>query len=256
MSRAPAENPKAGFRSRNQGPNASFVREMFGRIAPRYDLLNHLLSMQVDRWWRRKVARRFRQVLQQPGARALDLCCGTADLALALAGVAHSTARIVGADFCHPMLERARDKLHRRSLPPLLAEANALVLPFPDDTFHLVTTGFGFRNLSDYAGGLEEMLRVLAPGGQVGILEFSRPISRLFGSLYDIYFHRLLPRIGGAVSGDSGAYRYLVRSVSEFPSPEGLAGWMREAGFVGVEFEKLTGGTACLHTGQKPKGSA
>lgn len=247
-----SEHSRVRVSSAGRGPSAAFVREMFARIAPRYDLLNHLLSMQADRWWRRKVARRFRHILRQPGARVLDLCCGTADLALALAGRAHPSARIIGADFCHPMLERAQQKLRRRGLPPLLAEANALVLPFPDSTFHLVTAAFGFRNLSDYEGGLEEILRVLAPGGEAGILEFSQPTSRLFGPLYGFYFRRVLPRIGGAVSGDAGAYRYLVRSVSDFPSPEGLASWMRAVGFAGVAFEEWTGGIACLHTGQKP----
>ncbi len=224
---------------------------MFGRIAPRYDFLNHLLSMQVDRWWRRRVARCFRHILRRPDANVLDLCCGTADLALALAAVAHPSARIVGADFCHPMLERARAKLGDGGRPPLVAEADALVLPFADRAFDLVTVAFGFRNLADYAAGLREILRVLAPGGEAGILEFSEP-DRPLRPLYNFYFRRVLPRIGGAVSGDAGAYQYLTRSVAEFPAPALLAQWMSDAGFTGVAFQKLTGGIACLHTGQRP----
>lgn len=251
-------NPPSEIRHplRGTAPGAGYVREMFARIAPRYDFLNHLLSMQADRWWRRRVARRFRHILERPGAQVLDLCCGTADLALRLAGVAHPSARILGADFCHPMLERAQEKLRRRGLPPLVAEADALVLPFADGAFDLVTTAFGFRNLADYGAGLREVFRVLAPGGEAGILEFSEPTSPIFSRLYKLYFRRVLPRIGGAVSGDAGAYQYLARSVTDFPSPEGLASWMTEVGFAGVSFQKFTGGIACLHAGQRPTGGA
>ena len=252
MKGAPSRTPSSALRTGGTAPGAAYVREMFARIAPRYDFLNHLLSLQADRWWRRTVARHFRRVLEQPEARALDLCCGTADLALSLAAVAHPSARVMGADFCHPMLERARAKLLHRSLPPLLAEADAMVLPFADSTFHLVTAAFGFRNLANYDAGLREILRVLAPGGEAGILEFSQPQSSLFGPLYSFYFRCVLPRVGGAFSGDTDAYQYLVHSVADFPSPEGLACWMREAGFAGVTFRTFTGGIACLHTGRRP----
>ena len=238
--------------ARGTAPGAAVVREMFGRIAPRYDFLNHLLSMEVDRWWRRRVARRFRHVLERPDARVLDLCCGTGDLAVALAGQAHRAARIVGADFCHPMLERACLKFDDAGLLPLLAEGDALCLPFSGGTFHLVVAAFGFRNLADYRAGLREIFRVLSPGGELGILEFSEADPGLFGWLYRFYFRRLLPGIGGLVSGDSGAYRYLRSSVADFPSPETLAGWMKEAGFAEVGFRKLTRGIAYLHTGRRP----
>lgn len=226
---------------------AGYVREMFGRIAPRYDFLNHLLSLQADRLWRRRVARRFRHLLAQPGARVLDLCCGTADLTLSLARQAHPAVRIVGLDFSHPMLQRAGQKLRRRRLPELIVEADALRMPFPDGAFDLVTAAFGFRNLADYSGGLREIRRVLRRGGEAGILEFSEVNASLVGPLYNFYFRNLLPRIGGLVSGDSAAYRYLTRSVSAFPSPEELSVVMTEAGFSDVAWERFTGGIAYLH---------
>ena len=256
MKGAPSRSPHSVLRTPGTAPGAAYVREMFARVAPRYDFLNHLLSLEADRWWRRTVAHRFRRTLERPGTRALDLCCGTADLALSLATVADPLARIIGADFCHPMLQRARTKLLRRRLVPMLAEADALVLPFADSTFHLVTAAFGFRNLANYEAGLREIFRVLMPGGEAGILEFSQPqlsgLASLLGPLYNFYFRRVLPRVGGAFSGDAGAYQYLVKSVAEFPSPGGFACWMREAGFVKVTFQTLTGGIACLYTGQRP----
>lgn len=230
---------------------AGYVRQMFGRIAPRYDLLNHVLSLQVDRWWRRRVALHFRAVLQRPDAKVLDLCCGTGDLALALAGRASPSARIVGADFCHPMLDRARAKFLGRGLPPLLAESDALSMPFGDGLFDLVVAAFGFRNLADYGAGLREVHRLLKPGGQIGILEFSDPKVPLFASVYAFYFRRVLPRIGGAVSGDARAYQYLNRSVGDFPPPGRLAEMMRQACFSGVRFWRFSGGIACFHTGRK-----
>ena len=234
-------------------PGSGYVREMFARVAPRYDLLNHLLSLNWDRRWRDAVARHFRPLLARPEARVLDLCCGTGDLALALSAV--GPAVIIGADFCHPMLERARQKFarHRRARghPPLPAEADALHLPFPDASFDLITVAFGFRNLADYDAGLREMLRLLRPGGQVGLLEFSEPQSLLFGPLYRFYFRHVLPQLGGAISGDRAAYTYLPASVKQFPSPEELAEWMGEVGFHDVQFRRFTGGVACLHTGRR-----
>lgn len=224
--------------------DAGYVREMFGRVAPRYDLLNHLLSLNIDRHWRRKVARRFRAVLARPEARVLDLCCGTGDLALALQR--EGPARVISSDFCHPMLIRAAVKL-----APRLVEADALSLPFPDHTLDLITVAFGFRNLADYDGGLREMLRLLRPGGQVAILEFSEPATPVIAQLYRFYFRHVLPRVGGAISGDSHAYTYLPASVRRFPSPDELAQRMREVGFQDVKFERFTFGVACLHSGCK-----
>jgi len=231
---------------------AAGVRRMFGRIAPRYDLLNHLLSFQMDRWWRRRTARRFPRVLGRPGARVLDLCCGTGDMVAALRSRAVASVRIYGVDFSRPMLERAAGKLGGTGSACSLAEADALRLPFPDGGFDLVTTAFGFRNLADYKGALAEVYRVLAPGGEVGILEFSEPRSRLFGPLYGLYLRRLLPWIGGRISGDRAAYRYLQTSMAGFPAPLQLAGWMSEAGFTEVRVQELSGGIACLHAARKP----
>lgn len=224
--------------------DAPRVREMFGRIAPRYDLLNHLLSLNIDKLWRNIVVREFRDVLGRPGARVLDLCCGTGDLTLALHDGARAT--VLGADFCHPMLVRAVDKFADRANPPTALEADALRLPFPDASFDLITAAFGFRNLADYDGGLREMLRVLRPQGRLGILEFSEVVGPL-GPLFRFYFTHVLPKLGAAISGDSVAYSYLPASVARFPSPEELASRMRGVGFSDARFSRLTFGIACLH---------
>jgi demethylmenaquinone methyltransferase / 2-methoxy-6-polyprenyl-1,4-benzoquinol methylase len=233
------------------------VREMFSRIAPRYDFLNHFLSLRFDVLWRRRVARRFRNVLANPDARVLDLCCGTGDLALALAaevpfGAAAQGARLLAADFAHPMLVRGREKTGKK---PHIAidfiEADVLSLPFADGTFDLVTTAFGFRNLANYTAGLAELHRVTRKGGFVAILEFAEPEGALFGRLFRFYFHRVLPRIGALVSGNAQAYDYLPNSVSRFPRPVELAELMQSAGFADVSFARWTGGIVALHTGQR-----
>ncbi len=234
-----------------EGPEqtARWVRRMFARIAPRYDLLNRLLSLGQDRRWRRLTALRVRQWLERPGARALDLCCGTGDLLVFLARVSARTARpdvlLAGCDFCRPMLRLARRKLPEAAL----LEADALRLPVPDASLDLVTVAFGFRNLADYHAGLAEMRRVLRPGGAAAILEFSQPTGRLLAPLYAWYSRCVLPRVGGWISGDPDAYRYLPESVSRFPGPEELARWMRDAGFRQVGFERFSGGIVALHLG-------
>lgn len=241
----------------SEGEAARHVREMFSRIAPRYDLLNHLLSLDMDRMWRRRVARRCRRVLSREDARALDLCCGTGDLAVALrrAGL----ARVYGADFAHPMLTRAVAKARASAAATNMtpandsyAEADALQLPFADASFDLVASAFGFRNLANYEQGLREILRILKPGGVLAILEFSEPKGRLFGALYRWYFRSVLPKIGAAVSGDGMAYSYLPASVSRFPVVEELAERMSQAGFREVRFELWTGGIVALHTAVRP----
>jgi demethylmenaquinone methyltransferase/2-methoxy-6-polyprenyl-1,4-benzoquinol methylase len=232
------------------GPDqaAQWVRRMFGRIAPRYDLLNHLLSFGMDASWRRRTARRVRPWLGRPGARVLDLCCGTGDLLRALlreARRAGAAGFLAGCDFCHPML-----LLARRKLPwACLIEADALRLPLPAASLDLLAVAFGFRNLADYRAGLAEMRRVLRRGGAAAILEFSQPGGRLLGPLYRWYAARVLPRIGGWISGHPEAYRYLPESVHRFPTPEELARWMREEGFSRVTFERMSGGVVCLHLG-------
>jgi demethylmenaquinone methyltransferase/2-methoxy-6-polyprenyl-1,4-benzoquinol methylase len=233
------------------------VREMFTQIAPRYDLLNHLLSLQLDRLWRARVARRLRAILDRPDALVLDLCCGTGDLAFSLAH--GSRARIIGADFSHAMLVRARQKSEalghsasaNAAAPMPFFEADALRLPFGSGSFDLVTAAFGFRNLANYEEGLKEVHRVLKPGGTLAILEFTEPPAGLVGDFYRWYFRSILPRIGGLLSGDRSAYTYLPASVSRFFRPAELASLMTAVRYDSVEFRVWTFGTVALHTGVK-----
>ena len=229
------------------------VREMFTRIAPRYDLLNHLLSLQIDRLWRSRVAKRLRPVLSRPDALVLDLCCGTGDLSFSLAR--SGEARIIGADFAHTMLVRAKEKSaalaanqNVATLVPFF-EADAMCLPFADASFDLVTTAFGFRNLSNYEAGLREIQRVLKPGGTVAILEFTEPPDSLWGDFYRWYFCEVLPRIAGLISGDRAAYTYLPKSVARFFRPPELASLMSAVGYQSVDYRVWTLGTVALHTG-------
>jgi demethylmenaquinone methyltransferase/2-methoxy-6-polyprenyl-1,4-benzoquinol methylase len=219
------------------------VREMFTQIAPSYDLLNHVLSLQLDRLWRARTARVLRPILQRPDAVVLDLCCGTGDLALALAR--GGRARIIGADFAHPMLVQARAK-SAAAIPFL--EADALQLPFADASFDLLTAAFGFRNLANYEEGLREMRRVLKPGGTLAILEFTEPPEGLVGDAYRWYFRKVLPRIGAMLSGDREAYTYLPRSVAKFFRPAQLGELMSAVGFDSVNYRVWTMGTVALHT--------
>jgi demethylmenaquinone methyltransferase / 2-methoxy-6-polyprenyl-1,4-benzoquinol methylase len=230
---------------------AAHVREMFGRIAPRYDLLNHLLSLDIDKLWRRRVARRFGTVLRNPGARVLDLCCGTGDLALAFRREAPRGAEIVGTDFVPEMIARARAKAMAAGANITFAEADALALPFGNESFDLVSCSFGFRNLANYERGLLEILRVLKSGGVVAILEFAEPPGKIFGGLYRFYFRRVLPRLGGLISGNASAYTYLPSSVSKFPSPEALQTLFERVGYSEVRFERWTGGIVTLHCAKK-----
>jgi demethylmenaquinone methyltransferase / 2-methoxy-6-polyprenyl-1,4-benzoquinol methylase len=228
------------------------VREMFTRIAPRYDLLNHLLSAQMDRRWRSRTAKELRSILQDSQAMVLDVCCGTGDLAFSLAKEAK--AKIVGADFSHTMLVRAREKSAQEKpgswrIP--FFEADALRLPFGDTSFDLVTTAFGFRNLANYEDGLREILRVLKPGGTLGMLEFTEPAPGLAGNAYKFYCQKLLPKIGGLISGDAAAYAYLPKSVARFFRPEELSGLMRQVGYQDVRYQLMTLGSVALHLGVK-----
>jgi demethylmenaquinone methyltransferase / 2-methoxy-6-polyprenyl-1,4-benzoquinol methylase len=224
--------------------HAGRVREMFSGIAKRYDLLNHLLSGNVDKRWRRIVATRVREKLPSRGARILDVACGTGDLSLTL--FENTGARVVGADFCRPMLEIAARKT---SLP--LIEGDALALPFRDGTFEVVTIAFGLRNLASVDSGLAELRRVLKPGGWVAVLEFSRPANAILRPLFGLYFTKVLPLMGGLISGSHGAYSYLPASVQKFPDQEQLSLLMQRAGFDQVQFENLTGGIAALHMGRR-----
>jgi len=239
----------------SQAAAADYIRQMFTRVAPRYDFLNHLLSFWLDRSWRRRAAEIMRARLAKPNTHALDLCCGTGELALELAR--RTPGLVVGNDFCHPMLERAVTKSRRNHLRLAVVEADALRLPFADATFDVVTAAFGFRNLANYAQGLAEIHRVLKPGGIVGILEFALPARGLFGQLYRFYFQRVLPWVGNTLSGRAEAYDYLPASVEKFPNCEGFAAWLRAAGFANVTYTRWTGGIVALHQGEKtPQGKA
>jgi demethylmenaquinone methyltransferase/2-methoxy-6-polyprenyl-1,4-benzoquinol methylase len=230
------------------------VREMFSQIAPRYDFLNHFLSLEIDRTWRKRAARLLRPILQRPDAVVLDLCCGTGDLSFSLAR--EGNAHIIGADFAHPMLVRANQKSiqlagsssngAQKPLPFL--EADALRLPFADGSFDLVTTAFGFRNLANYEAGLREIHRVLKPGGTIAILEFTEPPNTVLGKLYRWYLCEVLSRVGGLISGNYAAYTYLPKSVSRFFLPPELATLMTQVGYTSVAFRTWTFGAVALHT--------
>jgi demethylmenaquinone methyltransferase / 2-methoxy-6-polyprenyl-1,4-benzoquinol methylase len=229
------------------------VREMFTSIAPRYDLLNHVLSFNIDRLWWRRTARTFSGILAQPDCRVLDLCCGTGDMTFALRKQAKKHhPQIIGADFSHAMLRRAQSKSSEKTkhIEPRWIEADALCLPFPSQHFNLVTSAFGFRNLADYDAGLREIVRVLKPGGQCGILDFSEPRG-LMGHLYRIYFKQVLPRVGTMLSGVRGPYDYLPNSVERFPPPEEMLERMRRAGFREASWTPYTFGIAGLYRGTK-----
>jgi demethylmenaquinone methyltransferase/2-methoxy-6-polyprenyl-1,4-benzoquinol methylase len=236
---------------------ARAVRQMFTSIAPRYDLLNHVLSFNVDRLWWRRTARTFAQILAQPDSRVLDLCCGTGDMTFALRKQAgNSTPQVLGADFSHAMLQRARQKSlgkasqNGNAAAPHWIEADALRLPFPDQYFSLVTSAFGFRNLADYDAGLCEIARVLRPGGECGILDFSEP-KGVVGHVYRFYFKQILPRVGTLLSGVRGPYAYLPNSVERFPEPQEMIARMRRAGFREATWTPYTFGIAGLYRGKK-----
>ncbi len=250
----------AGARDRESAATA--VREMFTSIAPRYDLLNHVLSFNIDRLWWWRTARKFDAILQRPDARVLDICCGTGDMTFALRRRARSAAtQILGADFSHAMLQRAAAKSAEKTVaagkgttpqprPLQWIEADALQLPFSDGHFDLVTSAFGFRNLADYDAGLREIARVLAPGGECAILDFGEPRG-FIGQCYRVYFKKILPAIGTMISGVRGPYAYLPASVERFPSPDEMLGRMHQAGFREVSWTPYTFGVAGLYRGVK-----
>jgi demethylmenaquinone methyltransferase/2-methoxy-6-polyprenyl-1,4-benzoquinol methylase len=220
---------------------------MFGAIARRYDVLNHLLSLNRDAYWRREAAG---EACRDTGLRVLDLCGGTGDLSLALARTPRRPDLVVCCDFSHPMLARAGPKFRKRGVQEICVplEGDALRLPFADETFDAVTVGFGVRNLADMAAGFGEMRRVLSPGGRLVVLEFSRPSGRLLKHVYAAYLTRVVPRLGDAASGREGPYLYLARTIADFPEPDILAGTIREAGFGAVGWRHLSGGIVCIHT--------
>ena len=238
---------------------AAAVREMFDAIAPRYDLLNHVLSANVDRLWWWRAARRFRAVLANPDAAVLDICCGTGDMTMALLKRRPREARpIVAADFSSAMLSRGAKKFggpgvgaRAGGLPYAVPmEADALHLPLEDASMDLIVSAFGFRNLANYEAGLKEFHRVLKPGGQLGILDFSEP-GGLIGKAYAVYFRRVLPAIGRAICGQAGAYSYLPASVGNFPAPPEMLGLMRAARYEQCAWQPYTFGIAGLYTARR-----
>jgi demethylmenaquinone methyltransferase/2-methoxy-6-polyprenyl-1,4-benzoquinol methylase len=252
---------------------ATAVQQMFDTIAPKYDLLNHILSVGLDRWWWSRAARVFRPVLERPEAVALDLCCGTGDMTLALLkhrpkspGTSSSAALprrvgdgesnsaddqiapILAVDFSHQMLSRGAEKFAPHNIIPI--EADALHLPLPDSSVDLVTSAFGFRNLANYEEGLTELHRILRPGGQIGILDCNQP-GGLVGALYNLYFKTILPKLGGLISGNARAYSYLPASVERFPRPPRMLQLIANAGFTNGAWTSYTFGTAGLYRATK-----
>jgi demethylmenaquinone methyltransferase/2-methoxy-6-polyprenyl-1,4-benzoquinol methylase len=255
QAKLPGTRPKG---ARDEREAAAQVRKMFSQIAPRYDFLNHLLSFSLDHVWRRRAARRFRRVLRRTDARVLDLCCGTGDLTFALNRVREHAIRdagahripIIGCDFAQPMIQRARKKAGGRHHAATFIMADALQLPFGDQTFDLVSSAFGFRNLANYEQGLHEIARVLKPGGQICILEFSEP-SGPAAAVFRLYFRRILPLIGSALSGSREPYFYLPGSVAKFPSPAEITALMKKTGFDEVHYESWNFRSVVSHTARK-----
>lgn len=250
-SRPPAVSGTRPAGASDERSAAREVRKMFTDIAPRYDLLNHLLSLNIDKLWWRRTARSFSDLLSARDAQVLDLCCGTGDMTLALMREAvrrGGRPRMIGADFSHAMLQRALDKFRESEASAI--EADALALPFGSDRFDLVTSAFGFRNLANYDKGLSEIHRVLRAGGEAGILDFGEP-KGVIGVGYRIYFRHVLPRVGTMVSGVRGPYEYLPASVERFPAPEQMLARMRAAGFSDVSWTPYTFGIAGLYRGKK-----
>ena len=245
--------PAAGAKpegAEDEASAAHAVRQMFNSIAPRYDLLNHVLSANVDRLWWRSTARRFRSTLANPDATVLDICCGTGDMTMALLKHRPKQARpILAADFARAMLNRGAQKFGGQGAIAL--EADAMHLPLRSASVDLIVTAFGFRNLANYDRGLREFLRVLKPGGQLGILDFSEP-GGLVGKAYAVYFRRVLPAVGRVICGKDGPYNYLPASVGNFPSPPAMLEMMRGAGYTDCAWQPYTFGIAGLYSALRP----
>ena len=236
-------------RTADEVKHAEAVREMFSGIATKYDFLNHFLSVNIDKKWRRLVAKKLKSVLENADALVLDVACGTGDLSLELQR--NAAAKVIGTDFCRPMLDIAFDKNEQVETKIPYLEADGMNLSFADETFEAVTIAFGLRNFSNWQNGLIELRRVLKTGGKLVILEFSTPLIPGFRQAFQFYFSNILPRIGGVVSGSRGAYEYLPDSVARFPDQKNLVKMMQETGFAEVEYKNLTGGIAAIHSGVK-----
>jgi demethylmenaquinone methyltransferase / 2-methoxy-6-polyprenyl-1,4-benzoquinol methylase len=240
----PAEKAAEGGAEKSR-----YVRSIFSEIAPRYDFLNHLLSLNIDRAWRRKAIGEL-QVNRRPQGRYLDLCAGTLDVSRMLASGEGFAGSVIGADFAEPMLRAGREKIAGLRVSPIAADA--LRLPFESASMAGAIVAFGIRNVHDLDGGLREVHRVLEPGARFVILEFSTPRSRIVNSFYQLYFNKVLPLIGGLISGHGSAYRYLPKSVANFPSQEELGRRMTLAGFARVTWRPLSFGIAAIHSAERP----
>ena len=236
-------------RTADELKHAKDVREMFSRISPKYDFLNHFLSGNIDKRWRKLVTEKLESVLDDENALVLDVACGTGDLAVELQK--NAKAKIIGTDFCRPMLAIAKEKNAPENLFIPYLEADGMNLSFADETFDALTIAFGLRNFSNWQDGLKELHRILKVGGKLVILEFSAPVVPGFRQAFQFYFTKILPKIGGVFSGSRGAYEYLSESVARFPDQKGLLKMMLETGFSEVEYKNLTGGIAAIHLGVK-----
>jgi demethylmenaquinone methyltransferase/2-methoxy-6-polyprenyl-1,4-benzoquinol methylase len=240
MQSAPDAAPKAGAAREKQ------VQQLFSEIAPRYDLLNHVLSLNIDRSWRRKAVDLLRWE-SAPDGIFLDACAGTFDLALELAGRKGFKGRVIASDFAHPMLVQGEPKLDGAPISPVCGDS--LALPFPDASFEGATVGFGVRNLADLRAGLSDLRRALKPGRRLVVLEFTVPPNPVMRAGYLFYFHHILPLVGRIVSGHPWAYTYLPESVKEFPGPEALGALFEEVGYTDVGWKLVSGGIAAIHWG-------
>jgi demethylmenaquinone methyltransferase/2-methoxy-6-polyprenyl-1,4-benzoquinol methylase len=227
----------------------AYVKRIFSEIAPRYDLLNHVLSLNIDRRWRREAIAKL-HVERNPAGTYLDLCAGTLDVAAEISRLPEFGGLVIGADFAEPMLKAGAGKVTTSKVAPVAADA--VELPISSSSLAGVMVAFGIRNVAGLEDALKEALRVLAPGGKFIILEFSTPRVRLLRSLYLFYFRHILPRIGRIVSGHRTAYTYLPRSVANFPVEEELADRMKSAGFTAVSWSSLSFGVAAIHSGERP----
>jgi demethylmenaquinone methyltransferase/2-methoxy-6-polyprenyl-1,4-benzoquinol methylase len=248
MSVSPDTETDSGIPQRDSEQFADEVRGMFDRIAGVYDLMNSAMTAGLHHQWRRRAVDRAEV---GPGSDALDVCCGTGDLALELRRRIGPDGRVVGCDFSEPMLELARHKSGEEGLPVEFGWADALELPYGDVSFDAVTIGFGARNLADLERGLAEMTRVLRPDGRLVILEISRPQRQPLAGFYSLWFDRLVPVLG-TLAGDPDAYSYLPDSVRTFPEPERLAGMLDGAGLTQIRWLLLAGGIIAIHSGRKP----
>jgi demethylmenaquinone methyltransferase/2-methoxy-6-polyprenyl-1,4-benzoquinol methylase len=236
-------------RSVQEQEHSRWVRDMFGNIADKYDFVNRIIAVNFDRSWRRLVVKKLAPELSRRDALVLDIACGTGDLSLELQK--NASAKIIGTDFCRPMLDVAVEKTAKANFSIPYVEGDGLALPFADNTFEAVTAAFGLRNFANWQDGLKQMQRVLKPNGRLAILEFASPTLPVFSQVYDLYFDRVLPRIGGALSGNFAGYKHLNKSVRKFPDQKGFSKLMRETGFEMVEYQNLMTGICAIYLGTK-----